>query len=152
MQHPQAELNKPNRKGHTALHLAAIHASPDMVRLMLAEGGSRLDVDSYEDATGETARQLIATKYPEMARLLPPRPSDGGGPPELTADRLFFHLYSRESGLFLDALATRGDDPKGSALLDADDGSHTLLQLASEVRDRGEQDWARGLGLGRQAD
>lgn len=131
MEHPQANINTPNRKGHTAVHLAAIHASTDMVRLMLATGGSRLDVDSYEDATGETARQLIATKYPQLARLLPPRSEAG----ELTADRLFFYLYSRESGNFLSALAS-GDasgSAQGPALLDADDGSHTLLQLASEV-------------------
>lgn len=130
MQHPQVDVNKPNRKGHTPIHLAAIHASPGMVRLMLAEGGSRLDVDSYEDATGETARQLIVTKYEELSRLLPPR---ADAAPELTSDRLFFHLYSRESGRFLDALAMRPAADVKASVLDADDGSHTLLQLASEV-------------------
>lgn len=132
MQHPQANINKPNRKGHTAVHLAAIHATPDMVRLVLAAGGSRLDVDSFEDATGETARQLISAKYPQLARLLPPR-ADGQG--ELNADRLFFHLYSRESSPFLDALAqvAQGGGSAKEGILDADDGSHTLLQLASEV-------------------
>lgn len=128
MQHPEVNVNKPSRKGHTAIHLAAIHATPDMVRLMLAAGGSRLDVDSYEDATGETARQLIAAKYPQLARLLPPP----AGPTEgVTADRLFFHLYSRESGAFLEALGRR--EAAQADVVDADDGSHTLLQLASEA-------------------
>ncbi|XP_052131652.1 transient receptor potential cation channel protein painless [Frankliniella occidentalis] len=131
MQHPQINLNKPNRKGLTPVHLAATHASADMVRLMLTGGGSRLDVDGFEDAQGQTARQLIVTKYPQLERMLGP-PADGATA-TLTADRLFFYLYSRENANFLDALAAASSSEVDTQLLDADDGSHTLMQLASEA-------------------
>ncbi|KAK3932439.1 Transient receptor potential cation channel protein painless [Frankliniella fusca] len=132
MQHPQVSLNKPNRKGLTPVHMAAAHASADMVRIMLTGGGSRLDVDGFEDAQGQTARQVITAKHPHLVRLLPP-PADATATAGLTADRLFFYLYSRENANFLDALASMSSAEADAQLLDADDGSHTLMQLASEV-------------------
>jgi len=86
---------------------------------------ARLDVDSYEDASGQTARQAIVERHPSLTRLLPPADA-GAAAAAVDAPRLFYHLYCGEDDTFVDVLS------RFQGSLDANDGSHTLLQLACE--------------------
>ncbi|XP_052127462.1 transient receptor potential cation channel protein painless-like [Frankliniella occidentalis] len=133
MRHPCIDVNKAHgRRGLTAVHMAAKGDAPAaMLSLLLAEGGSRLVVDAGSDIDGRTAREVIRDKHPQLARHLPPLQAGTHAQDKLSADSLFFYLYSRESERFLAALHQQ-HFLQHAGLLDADDGSHTLLQLASK--------------------
>ncbi|XP_034246439.1 transient receptor potential cation channel protein painless isoform X2 [Thrips palmi] len=129
MRHPRVDFNMANGDGLTAVHQAAQGDAPAaMLQLLLTEGGSDLNVDSGRDSHGRTARDAIRDRHPQLASRLPPHALA-----ELSADKLFFYLYSRESEQFLAALQQPVPRHENKAsLLDADDGTHTLLQLASK--------------------
>ncbi|KAJ9586478.1 hypothetical protein L9F63_019878 [Diploptera punctata] len=63
------DINKPNKKGYTAIHEAA-NSRKEAVELFLKYRQYDLDLDTYR-ANGRTAREFILNKYPELRSILP---------------------------------------------------------------------------------
>ncbi|XP_066999976.2 transient receptor potential cation channel protein painless-like [Anabrus simplex] len=67
---PDIDINRPNKKGFTALHEAVNFGSKKAVEVFLKYGETRLDLDSFQ-GHGRTAREVILLKYPELKANLP---------------------------------------------------------------------------------
>ncbi|XP_015188750.1 PREDICTED: transient receptor potential cation channel protein painless [Polistes dominula] len=65
-----ASPNIPNNKGITALHFAAMKGQRDIVTAIQQKSKQSLDLDTYKDYNGQTTRQVLEKKFPDI--VLPP--------------------------------------------------------------------------------
>ncbi|KAJ9598299.1 hypothetical protein L9F63_010977, partial [Diploptera punctata] len=68
---PNMDVNRPNKKGCTAVYEAAHFGGKEAVVAMLKHGAHILDLDSSR-GVGKSARQVIIERYPDLKNILPP--------------------------------------------------------------------------------
>lgn len=100
-----ASVNILNNKNLTALHLAAMKGQRDMVKMMLDKYArrayQRLEVDRYKDCNGQTTREIIEQKLPEMKKELPEKLPFKSENWEVYTQDLKYYLNNRDERNFL---------------------------------------------------
>ncbi|XP_063222114.1 transient receptor potential cation channel protein painless-like [Bacillus rossius redtenbacheri] len=137
LQQPGVDVNVPNRKNYTGLHLAAMKASPDIIQKILDL--KQHDMDSFvPPREKKSTRQVLQEKYPEIE--LPQTTVDKSSDTEVRA-RLFGYLYRSETNKFIAEISDilHKDMKK---VMGWHDGSYTLLQYSSS---KGQVDVVRFL-------
>ncbi|XP_069678882.1 transient receptor potential cation channel protein painless-like [Periplaneta americana] len=71
MSRSEMDVNRPNKKGCTAIYEAASYGGRDAVLAMLKHGSHVLDLDSAR-GIGRSAREVILERYPDLNTILPP--------------------------------------------------------------------------------
>ncbi|GLG93947.1 Protein of unknown function, partial [Gryllus bimaculatus] len=74
MKHEDMEFNRPNYFGNTPLWLAHEQQSPynqELLQVLFVCGGSRIDVNIFHMRSGDTMRECIENKFPNLIRFLP---------------------------------------------------------------------------------
>lgn len=95
-----ASASIPNSKGLTALHIAAMKGQRDVVELILEKCRQCPDLDSYKDYNGQTTRDVIQQKLPDV--LLPPKCENR----EVNAHDLKYYLIANDEINFIRSLET----------------------------------------------
>ncbi|XP_071559411.1 transient receptor potential cation channel protein painless-like isoform X2 [Temnothorax nylanderi] len=90
-----------NNKNLTALHLAAIKGQRNMVKMMLDKYAHRLEVDRYKDYNGQTTREVIEQKFPEMEKELSEKLPFKNENWEVNAQDLKYYLNDGDETNFL---------------------------------------------------
>ncbi|RLU19517.1 hypothetical protein DMN91_008074 [Ooceraea biroi] len=93
-----ASASIPDSKGLTALHLAAMRGQRDMTELILQRCRQSPDLDSYRDYNGQTTREVIEKKLPDL--LLPPKQEDR----KMNGHDLKYYLIANDETNFLRSL------------------------------------------------
>jgi ankyrin repeat protein len=120
-------LNVGNKKGYTAIHVAAQNDAKEIVQAILEHAGDDLDIDSLKASNGKTARETILEKNPELTELLPEQGIAGNRKQTVDNSTVFQYLYHRNCDLFIAAI-----NVLPSNQLEKSDGSRTLLQYCAE--------------------
>ncbi|KAJ8881724.1 hypothetical protein PR048_018210 [Dryococelus australis] len=126
LQQQGVDVNVPNRKNYTGLHLAAMKASSDTIKTILDL--AQHDLDSFvPPREKKSTRELLQEKFPEIE--LPLTTIDKSSDTEIRA-RLFGYLYRHETGKFITEISDilHKDMKK---VMRWHDGSYTILQYAS---------------------
>lgn len=113
-----ASPNIPNNKGLTALHLAAMKGQRDMVNVIQQKSKQSLDLDGYKDYNGQTTREVLKKKLPDM--ILPPARTR-----DLSVHNLRYFLNANDEINFLRYLEKFNND---SLINDINE----LLEMAAE--------------------
>ncbi|XP_071559422.1 transient receptor potential cation channel protein painless-like [Temnothorax nylanderi] len=101
-----------NNKNLTALHLAAIKGQRNMVKMMLDKYAHRLEVDRYKDYNGQTTREVIEQKFPEMEKELSEKLPFKNENWEVNAQDLKYYLNDGDETNFLKCMkAFQGEIP-----------------------------------------
>lgn len=126
-----ASPNIPNTRGMTALHLAASKNQRAMVSLILEASFKNLDLDSYKDFKGLTARKIIEEKFPDLQL-----PEEGSNPDDYNV--LKYHLHANDEDSFLKKLQNiEGDKLRNTSELLSLSIEHNLKQATRELIRRG---------------
>lgn len=105
-----------NNKNLTALHLAATKGQRDMVKMMLGKYAPRLEVDRYRDFNGQTTREVIEEKMPEMKEELSEKLPFKNESSEVNVQDLKYHLNGEDETNFLKCMKIiEGEIPRDMA-------------------------------------
>ncbi|XP_043670576.1 transient receptor potential cation channel protein painless-like [Vespula pensylvanica] len=126
-----ASPNIPNNKGLTALHLAAMKGQMDMVNIIQQKSKQSLDLDSYKDYNGQTTREVLKKKLPNV--ILPPARTR-----DLSVHNLRYFLNANDEINFLRCLEKFNND---SLINDINDllemaVEHNFYKIVKELLDR----------------
>ncbi|XP_018897750.2 transient receptor potential cation channel protein painless isoform X1 [Bemisia tabaci] len=124
LNHRKIRVNALNKKNQTAIQLAILKENKAIVSELLKHPD--IDIDSIKTLSGESIRELITDRLPDLVSSLP-------SPKERSADdksdkvsKLFSYLRQHDLDSFAKLIK---EDQK---LVNADDGDHTFLQYACE--------------------
>ncbi|XP_011173491.1 transient receptor potential cation channel protein painless [Solenopsis invicta] len=96
-----ANINILNNKNLTALHLAVMKNQRDMVKMMLDKYMHRLQIDRYKDYNGQTTREIIKQKLPELKEELAQKLPFKNENWEVNMQDLKYYLNNRDETNFL---------------------------------------------------
>ncbi|XP_044734770.1 transient receptor potential cation channel protein painless [Chrysoperla carnea] len=122
-----ADVNIPDAKGATPIYLAAKNGYKQIVALILEQSIINVDIDSYKDRSGKTARDLILNKN-LYTKTLPKYIEKRS---ETNKSKLYILLSQCNEEDFIEQLKNY-INTSGSDILDSNNGLYTLLQLACE--------------------
>lgn len=119
--------NSPDSKGVTPVLSAAKQGLGQVVSLILDYSKEPVDLDSYKDRTGRTARYYLEQAFPHLvARFETPEVE------EINVDKLFSYLNRKEEDNFVCDFTKLVKKNEHRTALAANNGSNTMLQLATE--------------------
>ncbi|XP_032511715.2 transient receptor potential cation channel protein painless [Danaus plexippus] len=120
--------NSPDLRGITPVYSAAKQGLERVVTLILEYSKDPIDLDTYKDIKGKTARYYLKEAFPH---LLPKFDSAVENiEPSIDKDLLFSYLLRHEEDNFIRDFTKLSRKNEHRAMLAADNGMNTMLQLA----------------------
>ncbi|XP_047023412.1 transient receptor potential cation channel protein painless [Helicoverpa zea] len=121
--------NRPDTKGVTPIHSAAQQGLERVVTLILEYSKEPIHLNTYKDRTGRTARDYLKEAFPHLlARFETEEPE----PEIIDSDKLFSYLNRDEEDNFIRDFTTLVKKNEQRKVLADNNGSNTLLQLATK--------------------
>lgn len=121
--------NAPDSKGITPVYSAAKQGLERVITLILDYARDPVDVDTYKDYRGKTARFFLKEAFPH---LLAKFDSFGEVIETIDIDKLFSYLSRHEEDNFIRDFTKLVNKNEHRAALAANNGMNTMLQLATE--------------------
>ncbi|XP_050362774.1 transient receptor potential cation channel protein painless [Nymphalis io] len=119
--------NAPDLRGVTPVYSAAKQGLERVVTYILDYSKDTIDLDSYKDIRGRTARYYLHEAFPH---LLPKFDSMSESEDVIDVDKLFYYLSRHEEDSFIRDYSKLVKRNEHRPMLAANNGSNTMLQLA----------------------
>ncbi|XP_075973020.1 transient receptor potential cation channel family member painless [Anticarsia gemmatalis] len=118
--------NSPDLKGVTPIYSASKQGLETVVILIADYSKIPVDIDSYKDRRGKTARDFLKEAFPHLVQKF------GTEESEIDVDKLFYYLSKEDEDSFIRGLKNVAERNEHTDALKANNGSNTLLQYATE--------------------
>lgn len=113
-------------EGVTPIYSACEQGLQKVVTLLADHAKQPIDIDSYKDEDGKSARDFLNEIFPELVHKF------GTEAEEVDVDKLFYYLSKDDENSFLKGLKIIADKNEQGPALTANNGINTLLQFATE--------------------
>ncbi|XP_068627666.1 transient receptor potential cation channel protein painless [Battus philenor] len=122
-------VNSPDNKGITPIYSASKQGLERVITLILDYAKGPIDLDTYKDIRGRTARYYLNDAFPHLLAKF-----DAVAKQEeiIDADKLFSYLNRHEEDNFIRDYTKLVKKNEHRQLLTANNGMYTLLQLSAE--------------------
>ncbi|CAH1636712.1 unnamed protein product [Spodoptera littoralis] len=124
-----ANANSPDSKGVTPVHSAAKQGLERVVTLILDYSKEPVYLDSYKDIRGRTARYYLEQAFPHLLAKFDNQEVE---PEEINVDKLFSYISREEEDNFIRDFTKLVKKNEHRTALAANNGSGTMLQLATK--------------------
>ncbi|CAH0759281.1 unnamed protein product [Diatraea saccharalis] len=121
--------NSPDLKGVTPVYCASKQGLERVITLILDYSKDPIDLDTYKDRRGKTARHFLKEAFPH---LLARFESSTEVADTIDNDKLFSYLSRHEEDNFIRDFTKLVKKNEHRSALTANNGMHTMLQLATE--------------------
>ncbi|XP_059061905.1 transient receptor potential cation channel protein painless [Achroia grisella] len=121
--------NSPDLKGMTPVYSAAKQGLERVINLILDYSKHSIDIDSYTDRRGKTARGILKEAFPFM---LDKFNSSAEVVEMIDNDKLFSFLSRHDEEKFIRDFTKLANKNEHRTALTANNGMHTMLQFAAE--------------------
>ncbi|XP_030023596.2 transient receptor potential cation channel protein painless [Manduca sexta] len=121
--------NSPDLKGVTPVYSAAKQGLERVITLILDYSRYPVDIDTYKDRRGKTARHYIKEAFPHLEAKFESNTADTE---IVDADILFSFLSRHEEDNFIRNFTKLANKNDHRSVLAANNGFHTMLQFATE--------------------
>lgn len=123
------DSNTPDLKGITPVYSAAKQGLERVISFILDYSKDPIDLDSYKDRRGKTARHYLKEAFPHLEKRF------GLSVPDneiINNDKLFHYLSRQEEENFIRDFTKLASKNGHRPALAANNGSYTMLQLSTE--------------------
>ncbi|KAM3968114.1 transient receptor potential cation channel family member painless [Aphomia sociella] len=122
-------VNSPDSKGVTPVYSAAKQGLERVITLILDYSGNPIDIDSYKDRRGKTARNFLKDAFPHLLAKID---SSAEVTDIIDTDKLFSYLSRHDEENFIRDFTKLAKKNEHRPALTANNGMNTMLQLATE--------------------
>ncbi|CAB3228484.1 unnamed protein product [Arctia plantaginis] len=120
------DANSSDLKGVTPVYSASKQGLETVVILIADYAKKPIDIDSYKDRKGKSARDFLKEAFPHLVSKF------GNEEVDINVDKLFYYLSKEDEDNFIRGLKTMAAKNEHNSVLNANNGAYTLLQLATE--------------------
>lgn len=120
------DANSPSSKGITPVHSASQQGLETVVNLIVKYAKKPIDIDTYKDRKGKSARDYLTAAFPKLVDQF------GSDEVDINVDKLFYYLSKDDEDNFVRGFKTMASNNEHNSILNANNGTNTLLQWATQ--------------------
>lgn len=120
------DANSPSSKGITPIYSASQQGLETVVKLIVKYAKNPIDIDTYKDRKGKSARDYLTAAFPKLVDQF------GSDEVDINVDKLFYYLSKDDEDNFVRGFKTMASNNEHNSILNANNGTNTLLQWATQ--------------------